>query len=185
MNPGATSSIKHQVWIAAPLERVWELIGTAKGWNQWYTTECVLEPRPGGRFEPEWRNFGPDATYRKDEGRVLNLDAPRHIAFERTFTGGVRTRFTLDLRPDRDGTTVRLNDHGYPVATHAEVIAFGNNAAGWGEALTLLKFCAETGAHYRQPGEASKSPAVLPPLEDDAAPASKKKKKRGKESATS
>jgi uncharacterized protein YndB with AHSA1/START domain len=184
MNPGATSTIKHQVWIGAPVERVFDLIATARGWNQWTTSECVLEPRPGGRFEPEWRNYGPDSTMRRDEGRVLNLDAPRHIAFERTFTGGVRTRFTLDLRPDRDGTTVRLNDHGYPVGTHAEVIAFANYAAGWGEALALLKFCAEHGLRYRQPGEPAKGlPEPLPPVDDE--PRHPPKRRRGKESATS
>src|SRR5688572_10759035 len=103
MNAGTTATIKHQVWIAAPIERVYQLVATAQGWNQWFTSDCVLEPRPGGRFEPQWRDFGADCYSHRDQGRVLNLDAPRHIAFEWNPAEGVRTRFTLDLRPEHEG----------------------------------------------------------------------------------
>jgi uncharacterized protein YndB with AHSA1/START domain len=169
----ANAAIKHQVWIAAPIDRVFELVGTGRGWNQWYTSSCTLEPRPGGRFEPEWRDFGPDRYSHRDEGRVLNLDMPRHIAFEWTPLEGVRTRFTIDLRPEGEGTTVRLADHGYPVETHSQIIAFANAAAGWGEALTLLKFCAETGLHYQQPGQAR----PVPVLDEPPAPSKKRRTK--------
>lgn len=171
-----TLTLKHAVWIAAPVEQVFDLVGSAQGWNRWYTTDCVLDPRPGGRFEPEWRDFGPDRVTARDQGRVLNLHAPRHIAFEWSPLPGVRTRFSLDLVPESGGTTVRLSDHGYPTGTHAEIRAAANRAAAWGEALALLKYGAESGLRYRQPGEAPPSRPVL--LEEpEPAPAPKKKRK--------
>ena len=175
-----TLTLKHAVWIAAPVEQVFELVGTAQGWNRWFTTECVLEPRPGGRFIPEWRDFGPDRHTARDEGRVINLQSPRHIAFEWTPLPGVRTRFSLDLTPEGNGTTVRVSDHGYPTGTHAEIRDAGNSAAGWGEALTLLKFCAEHGLRYRQPHDPAPAPAAEPAT---GAPVSPAKRKRGKREA--
>lgn len=174
-----TLTLKHAVWIAAPVDAVFELVGTGQGWNRWWTTHCTLEPRPGGRFEPEWRDFGPDRHTQRDEGRVLNLQAPRHIAFEWSPLPGVRTRFSLDLVPESGGTTVRVTDHGYPTGTHAEIRDSANCAVGWGEALTLLKFSAEHALRYRQPGEAPRSPAVLHEEEERPLPGKKKKKERG------
>lgn len=176
MTTTSNVSIKHQTWIAAPIERVFELVATGQGWNRWFTSSCLLEPRPGGRFQPEWRDFGPDRRGGRDEGRVLNLDAPRHIAFEWMPVEGVRTRFTFDLRSEEPGTAVRFADHGYPVTTQTDVNNLANSAAGWGQALTLLKFCAEHGLRYRGPRDAITATAPAAPTATE--PASAKKRRR-------
>jgi uncharacterized protein YndB with AHSA1/START domain len=185
MNAGTTASVKHQVFIKAPIDAVFDLVSTARGWNQWATTDCVLEMRPGGRFIPEWRSPGIDGGSRRDEGRVLNLDGPRHIAFERTLAGGVRTRFTLDLRPETSGTTVRFADHGFPVTTPAEVNVYGNFACNWGEALALLRFVAEAAQRPAPVAELVRAPAPveIPRAEEPAAKSAvTAKRKRSKES---
>ena len=59
------------------------------------------------------------------------------------------TTVAIDLTemPGGEGTAVRLIETGYP-DTPGGLAALLNCAAGWGEALTLLKFWLEHGVRY-------------------------------------
>ena len=57
------------------------------------------------------------------------------------------TSVEVDLERVPDGTVIRLREHGYQ-DTPSGRLACLNCAAGWGEALTLLKFFVEHGLRY-------------------------------------
>jgi hypothetical protein len=57
------------------------------------------------------------------------------------------TTVELDLEPVEGGTVIQVRETGY-LDTPAGRKAFADCAAGWGEALTLLKLYVERGVTY-------------------------------------
>lgn len=136
--------IRYATLIRAPREDVFRAVATADGWNRWFTSECELDPVPGGVFLPVWRDFGPDAHSKSDVGRVVDVRPPERISFEWTPVGSDHpTQFTFTLEARGDDTVVRLVDEGYPDASDDDIDALLDCACGWGEALTLLRFHVE------------------------------------------
>jgi len=131
--------IRYATLIKAPRDDVFRAVSTADGWNAWFTSECELDPVPGGVFHPVWRDFGPDKVTKSDFGRVVDVHAPERITFEWTPVGSDHpTQFTFTLQERPDGTVVRLVDEGYPDDDDG-IDALLDCACGWGEALTLLR----------------------------------------------
>ena len=62
------------------------------------------------------------------------------------------TRVELNLEASGDGTIVRVKEDGYP-NSEAGLAACLDCAAGWGEAMTLLKFYLEHGLTYNSSHE--------------------------------
>ncbi len=136
--------IRYATLIHAPREDVFRAVATADGWNGWYTSECELDPVPGGVFHPVWRDFGPNRTSKSDVGRVVEVSAPERIVFEWTPVGSENpTQFTFTLKAHAEGTVVQLVDEGYPDDDGDDVDALLDCACAWGEALTLLRFHVE------------------------------------------
>lgn len=142
-------TIRHATLIHARRAGVFRAVATAEGWNAWFTTECVLEAFPGGAFRPAWRDFGPDRIDVSDEGQVLAIRAPELIQCRWTAAGpAYPTVFALSLERAGNNTIVRVVDEGYPDADDEQLARLLGCAAGWGEALTLLKFYCEYGVAY-------------------------------------
>ena len=74
--------IRYATLIHAPREDVFRAVATADGWNGWYTSECELDPVPGGVFHLVWRDFGPNRTSKSDVGRVVEVSAPERIGLK-------------------------------------------------------------------------------------------------------
>ena len=71
-----TDRIERDVLIAAPLERVWELITTAQHLGRWFgDAGAELDLRPGGALSLSWEQYG---TVR---GRVVDVEAPRRFSY--------------------------------------------------------------------------------------------------------
>ncbi len=145
------TEIRHATLIYARRSDVWRAIATAEGWNGWFTSECTLEPYPGGAFRPVWRGFGADRTDAEDDGRIVEIRAPEKLVCE-WHPEGATTQFTMtlarDSNSDGDATRVELVDAGYPDASDDDRARLLRCAAAWGEALTLLKFHVEYGLGY-------------------------------------
>ena len=146
MHPMAT--IRYSTLVYARRSDVWRAIATAEGWNGWFTSECTLEPFPGGVFRPVWRAFGPDRVDVADDGLVVEIRAPDRLVCE-WHPDGATTRFTLTLARDGgDATRVDLVDDGYPDESDEDRARFAHCCCGWGEALTLLKHWCEYDVGY-------------------------------------
>lgn len=126
-------------WIALPPEEVWPALATAEGWDGWFTSGTRLDPRPGGELRLAWNDFGADRITTKDGGEVLVCDEPARFSFT---WNDPPSRVTFTLIPQDGGTRVELVEDRLPDGA-AGVERAIHCAAGWGEALTLLKFWLE------------------------------------------
>ncbi len=140
--------VRHATWIQAPPDRVYRALTTADGLDAWFTSGAEVEPRPGGIIRFRWRDWGPDRVTAEDGGPVLEARPPSRFVFQWQPDGpGYFTTVEIDLTPGGSGTIVRLREHGYEDTPSGRRAALGC-AAGWGEALTLLKFHVEHALRY-------------------------------------
>src|SRR3954447_15980504 len=106
-----TDRIERDVLIAAPVERVWELITTAEHVGRWFgDAGAEIELRPGGALSLSWREHG------TIHGRVEVVEPPRRFAYrwlaaigsqaEPTPGNSTLTEFTLVA--EGDGTRVAV-----------------------------------------------------------------------------
>ena len=95
-----------------------------------------------------WVEWGPDRVSEEDSGPVLEARRPLRFVFQWHPDGpDYATTVEVDFQAEGDLTIVRLCESGFR-DTSAGREAFANCAAGWGEALTLLKFYVEHGLRY-------------------------------------
>ena len=96
--------IEQDVLIAAPIERVWDLVTDAEHVGRWFgDAGAEIDLRPGGALEVVW-NENPTV-----HGRVEAVEAPRRFAYRWLTTAGPETwkkrwRFTTaSPRPRQNG----------------------------------------------------------------------------------
>ncbi len=114
--------------------------------TSWFTDGSANDPRPGGSYKFVWHGFGPDRVDLTSEGRVVEAVPNARFAFDWA-SGAGTTRVVFTLEPRGPGTVVRVREEGYSWSD-ADVRACLECAAGWGEALTLLRFRLEHGVRY-------------------------------------
>jgi uncharacterized protein YndB with AHSA1/START domain len=103
--------------IAAPPERVFDAWLDPAALGQWLfrTPAGVMErvevdPRVGGRFRVDERRGGDVAEH---HGEYVALDRPRRVAFDFwTSFSDERTRVTVTIEPDGDGSRLTLTHDG-------------------------------------------------------------------------
>ena len=140
--------IRHLTWIAIPPPRVYETLTTAKGWDAWFTKGTTLNLEEGGWIRLRWDDWGPEKITGEDGGPILGFEKDRMFSFQWSPQGeGYPTTVTFSLEEEENGTLLSVKDEGY-LNTVEGIEAFGYSAAGWGEALTLLKFYLERGEKY-------------------------------------
>jgi uncharacterized protein YndB with AHSA1/START domain len=142
--------INHKTYIKVPLEDVYRTISTAQGWNAWFTDDTSLEINPDGTGEirMRWLNFGSENVTIEDGGEILEAIPNQKFVFQWS-PGEQSTTVTIKLEPYKDGTLVDLHESGY-TNSEKDLSACIGCAAGWGEALTLLKVYLEHGIDYKQ-----------------------------------
>jgi uncharacterized protein YndB with AHSA1/START domain len=140
--------IRHSTLVNAEPERVFDAFTTAGGLDGWFTNGSSVDPRPGGEIRFRWVDWGPDRINGEDGGPVLESKRPERFVFQ-WFPDGPPYPTTVEVDFERvpQGTIIRLREHGYR-DTPSGRRACLDCAAGWGEALTLLKFYVEHGIHY-------------------------------------
>lgn len=106
-----------------PVERVWRFVTDADELAQWFPSRAEIELRPGGTIR-----FSGDPNMEDSTGRVIAVDAPRHLSFE---WGGDELHFDLEAVDDRRTRFTLTN-----------VLAAGNtaarNGAGWEVCVAAL-----------------------------------------------
>jgi uncharacterized protein YndB with AHSA1/START domain len=138
--------IRYNTYVNAPPERVYDTLTTGAGWDAWFTQGTRIVARPGGQITFKWVNFKLDRYTAEGGGPVLEAVAPRRFVFQWT-PGDSTTTITFDLEPRGPGTAVRVEESGH-TTSEKDLAALVECAAGWGEALTLLKMYLEHGVTY-------------------------------------
>ena len=144
MGKFAAPTIEHVTYINAPIEEVYRTLTTAEGWDSWFTDGTMLDAVPGGQIRLRWVNFGTERITAEDGGPVLEVETNRRFVFQWQ-PGTSATTVAFDLDRLGTGTRVRVRESGYSMDDVETAIGC---AAGWGEALTLLKFWLERGVIY-------------------------------------
>jgi uncharacterized protein YndB with AHSA1/START domain len=141
----AVDRIETDVLIAAPVERVWELITTADHLGRWFgDAGAAIDLRPGGALSLNWKD---DDTV--VHGRVEAVEPPHRFAYRWVLTGrpgaeptpanSTLTEFTLAA--EGDGTRVAVVESGFAgldveAAERATLLA--SHTTGWEAELAEL-----------------------------------------------
>ena len=112
-----STSVRVSRHIAAAPERVFDAWLDPATASQWlFATpggvmeRCEIEPRIGGGFKIEERRGGELASH---QGEFLEIDRPRRLVFDFwTSMGEERTRITVTIAPDGDGSLITLTHEG-------------------------------------------------------------------------
>jgi uncharacterized protein YndB with AHSA1/START domain len=147
--PGELYTVRKNVYIDAPIERVFEAITDSRHWDKYFTTGMELDPRPGGKCNFKWENWGPDLINLESPGKVVEIDPPRRFVFEWGRPGN-KTLAQLDLHARGEGTVLSLFEDGYD-KTREGLRSILECSAHWGELLVLVKFYVEHGITYKSP----------------------------------
>lgn len=146
--------IRHSTYVDAPAERVYDTLTTADGWDAWFTQGAEVQAYPGGEIRFRWISFGAERYTGEDGGLVLEAVAPKRFVFQ-WMPGDSTTTVEFDLAPRRTGTMLTVTEWGH-TTSRRDLEALIECAAGWGEALTLLKVFLEKGFTYGEvPGPES------------------------------
>jgi len=106
-----------------PVDRVWEFVTEPEELAHWFPSSVEIELREGGTIR-----FGGDPNMDDSTGRVLAVDAPRHLSFS---WGGDELHFDLE-ELDEKRTRFTLTN-----VLEAENTA-ARNGAGWDVCLAAL-----------------------------------------------
>jgi uncharacterized protein YndB with AHSA1/START domain len=147
--PSDIYNIQKSIFIAAPIESVFQALTSSKHWDKYFTTGMELDPKPGGVCNFKWEHWGPELINLESPGRVLEIDSPRRFVFE-WGRPGQKTTAQLNLETKHDGTVLSLYEDGYP-ETEEGLSSILECSAHWGELLALIKFYVESGVTYRSP----------------------------------
>ena len=105
--------VEHEIRIVAPPEIVFAFFTDPDRHKRWLGREAFLDPRPGGIYRCVVNDT---ATVR---GEYVVVDPPSRLVFTWGFEGDSvvppgSSTVSVDLRPDGDGTRLRLVHTGLP-----------------------------------------------------------------------
>ena len=106
-----------------PLDRVWQFVTDPDELAQWFPSRAEFDLRPGGAV-----TFGGDPNMPESTGRVIAVDAPRHLSFE---WGGDELHFDLEEVEEKRTRFTLTN-----VLGAADTAS--RNGAGWEVCLAAL-----------------------------------------------
>jgi uncharacterized protein YndB with AHSA1/START domain len=107
--------IEYRTLVRAPRDVVYRALTTAEGLDEWFTSDAVVEPEPGGVMHLRWRNWGAEFVTVEDRGEVVEAVAPERFVFRWHGNGpiGTPTTVELDFVEDERGTVVSVHETGY------------------------------------------------------------------------
>ncbi len=128
--------IYHQVLIDAPRSKVYEALTTQRGISQWWTSDCVVEPKVGSINE---FRVGTQAHYRM---KVVHLQTGYSVEWKcvNQHDDWSGTQLSFHLADKGGQTCLDFKQSGF--ASESE--AFGAANFQWGRHLLSLKELCET-----------------------------------------
>lgn len=132
-----TDRIERDVLVAAPVERVWELITSAEHLGRWFgDAGARIDLRPGGALSLSWREYG------TVHGRVEAVEPPHRVSYRWVATRESRaeptpansTLIEFTLVAEGDGTRVAVVESGFDalqVDAEERTAALASHTSGW------------------------------------------------------
>lgn len=142
-----TDRIEREIVVAAPAERLWEVLTRPEHIGRWFEgMDVEVDLRPGGAMVLTSQEFG------KIQAIVDKVEPPHRFAYrwarhpDTPVTEGTATSVEFTLTPEADGTRVRVAESGFTSTDavkvdqerHAEA-----NSQGWRQVLGSLQRYAE------------------------------------------
>lgn len=135
--------IEREIEIAAPVERVWEVVTRAEHVGAWFgDAGAEIDLRPGGAMVLRWTRYG---VYRCV---VEKVEPPRVFAFRGAVTAdtdvrdGNSTRVEFTLTPSGAGTRLRVVETGFDtldISPDERWKYWEGNVEGWSAKLPELQ----------------------------------------------
>jgi uncharacterized protein YndB with AHSA1/START domain len=146
--------IERETVIAAPVERVWELLTGAEHIGAWFgDAGAEIDLRPGGAMVIRW------AEQDTVHARVERVERHRVFAYRwaqemGTAEFGERSSTLVEftLTPEEDGTRLRVVESGFAALDASEeerARKFADNTGGWSQKLRELEEYAGAGVAPR------------------------------------
>lgn len=146
--------IEQDIYIAAPMARVWEVMTEPRHVGMWFGNgePAEIDLRPGGRIVFDHGEHG------KLPAVIEKVEEPGYLAFRwaaddtetREPVAGNATLVEFTLEPEGDGTRLRVVESGFSeVEAEAGVVErrYQANRGGWRRALLSLSRYAEHEEH--------------------------------------
>jgi len=132
----------HDITIAAPPERVFELLSTASGLRAWWTADSRASPAPGNVNVFGFNGGAVEFHFRIDENEAPHRLAWTCLAAPRVPAEWVGTRVTAEVASEDGKTRLRFAHRGWASAGGA--YAMCNTT--WGHLMHRLREVAEGGS---------------------------------------
>jgi uncharacterized protein YndB with AHSA1/START domain len=139
--------IEKEIVIAAPVERVWEVVTRPEHVGVWFgDAGAEIDLRPGGAITFSWKQYG---THR---AVVEKVDAPHYFAYrweapgEASIEDGNATLVEFSLRAHETGTLLKVTESGFgalPLPPAEQASYAEQNVEGWNAELAELVTYAE------------------------------------------
>ena len=138
-----SDDVRREVEIAAPVERVWELVTRPEHVRVWWAFDgATIDLRPGGSIVHHWTEHG---TYR---GVIEKVEPPYRLTYRYATAPdcepepGRQTHVAIELWATAEGgTTVRVTESGFTALAMTDEEKAAHVRAvedGWGGGLTTL-----------------------------------------------
>jgi uncharacterized protein YndB with AHSA1/START domain len=137
--------VTHAVLIQTDLDSCYQALTTSQGLNAWFTLESSIALSPGGTLVFHWKDWGANHYSGGDFGSVVDFVPGEYFCFAwHPDQPDYSTRVEFFFEETRTGSIVRVRETGF-ADTPEGLRSMIQSAAGWGEALTLLKIYLEHG----------------------------------------
>jgi uncharacterized protein YndB with AHSA1/START domain len=146
--------IEQDIYIAAPVARVWEVVTEPRHVGMWFGNgePAEVDLRPGGRIVFDQGEQG------KLPAVIEKIEEPDHLSFRWAVVDGGggepevgnSTLVEITLEPEGDGTRLRVVESGFSeveAATEVKERTYKANKGGWGRALLVLSKYSEYEEH--------------------------------------
>lgn len=139
--------IEREIVVAAPQERVWEIITQAEHVGKWFGESAEVDLRPGGTIVLRWEKYG--TMY----ATIERVEQPHYFSY-RWMPGAIgekphpenSTLVEFTLTPQGAQTRVRVIETGFgrlAVSESKRAEQLKDNTEGWASELSELKQYAE------------------------------------------
>ena len=134
--------IEREVVVAAPRERVWQIITQAEHIGKWFGDSAEVDLRPGGAIVLRWDKYG------TAHGMIEKVDEPHYFSYrwnpgimDEKLTNESSTLVEFTLTPQGEQTRVRVVETGFsrlPRNESERAEQFKDNSDGWATQLRDL-----------------------------------------------